>query len=114
MGLLVGHGTLLLGLRCIAYASARSLIRRTLIDEPPTNLRTVEVFGGFSWSKGCMCTSNRVIAVLLARLRAGHTPLLRAYANPLDLSADTPVSPLQREAADDRTLVTEVPQARCN
>ncbi len=31
-----------------------------------------------------MATSNRADAVLLARLRAGHTPLLKAYANLLN------------------------------
>ncbi len=35
-------------------------------------------------------------AVLLARLRAGHTPLLKAYANLLDPSAD-PLCPLCKE-----------------
>ncbi len=34
-----------------------------------------------------MASSNRVDAVLLARLRAGHTPLLEAYANLLGPSA---------------------------
>ncbi len=34
--------------RPISYASAKSLIRRTLIDPPPTNSRTAEVHGGFS------------------------------------------------------------------
>ncbi len=37
---------------------------------------------------------------------AGHTPLLKAYANLLNPSADPHVSPLQRGAADDRTLAT--------
>ncbi len=34
--------------RPISYASARSLIRRTLIDPLPANSRTAEVYGGFS------------------------------------------------------------------
>ncbi len=67
----------------ISYASARSLIRKR-----PTNPRTVEVYSGFSWSKDCTATSNRADAVLLARLRSGHTQLLKAYANLLDPSAD--------------------------
>ncbi len=79
--------------RPISYASARSLIHRTLIDPPPTNSRTVVAYGGFSWPKDCMATSNRADVVLLARLRAGHTPLLKAYANLLDPSAD-PLYPL--------------------
>ncbi len=56
----------------------------------------VEVYGGFCWSKECMATSNRADAVLLARLRAGHTPLLKADANLLDPSAD-PLHPLCKE-----------------
>ncbi len=35
-----------------------------------------------------MTTNNRADTVLLARLRAIHTPLLKAYANLLDPSAD--------------------------
>ncbi len=54
------------------------------------------MYGGFSWSKDCMATSNRAVAVLLARLRAGYTPLLKAYANLLDLSAN-PLCPLCKE-----------------
>ncbi len=48
-----------------------------------------EVYGGFSWSKDGMAISNRADAVLLARLRTGHTSLLKAYANPLEPSTDT-------------------------
>ncbi len=70
--------------RSISYASARSLIRRMLTDPPPINSRTVEMYGGFSWSKDCMATSNRADAVLLARLRVGHTQLLKTYANFLE------------------------------
>ncbi len=51
------------------------------------------MYGGFSWSKNCMATTNRATAALLTRLRAGHTPLLKAYANLLDPSAD-PLCPL--------------------
>ncbi len=54
--------------RPISYVSARSLMRRTLTDPSPTNPRTVEVYGGFSWSKDCTATSNRADAVLLERL----------------------------------------------
>ncbi len=42
----------------------------------------------FSLSKDYKAISNRADAILLARLRAGHTPLLKAYANLLDSSAD--------------------------
>ncbi len=47
--------------------------------------------------------------VLLALLRAGHTPLLEAYANLLDSSAG-PLCPIVKR----RTLVAEVPKARCS
>ncbi len=40
-----------------------------------------------------MATSNRADAVLQARLRAGHTPLPKAYTNLLDPAAD-PTCPL--------------------
>ncbi len=44
--------------RPISYASTRFLIRRTFTDPSPTNSRTAEVYGGFSWSKDSMATSN--------------------------------------------------------
>ncbi len=43
-----------------------------------------------------MDISNQADAVHLARLRAGHTPLLKAYANLLNLSAD-PLFPVCKE-----------------
>ncbi len=43
-----------------------------------------------------MATSDRADAVLLVRLRVGHTPLLKAYANLLDPSADL-LCPLCKE-----------------
>ncbi len=43
-----------------------------------------------------IATSNRTDAVLLARLRAGPTPLLKAYAHLLDPAAD-PTCPLCTE-----------------
>ncbi len=82
--------------RSLSYAPARSLSQRTFTDPSPTNPRTVEVYGGFSWSEDCTATSNRADAVLLARLRAGHTSLLKAYANLLDSSTD-PLCPLCKE-----------------
>ncbi len=44
----------------------------------------------------CMATTKRADVVLLARLRAGHTPLRKAYANLLDPSTD-PLCPLCKE-----------------
>ncbi len=43
-----------------------------------------------------MAINNRVDVFLLAHLRAGHTPLLKAYANFLDPSAD-PLCPEYKE-----------------
>ncbi len=55
---------------------------RTLTDPPSTNLRTVEVYGGFSWPKDCKITRNRADVVLLVCLRVGHTRL-RQSVDPL-------------------------------
>ncbi len=46
------------------------------------------VYERYSWKADCIPTSNMADAVLLARLRAGHTPLLKAYAHLLDPAAD--------------------------
>ncbi len=54
----------------------------------PVNLRRVEVYGGFSWSKDFLANSNPADAVLLARLRAGHIPQLKACTKLIDPSAD--------------------------
>ncbi len=43
-----------------------------------------------------IATSNRADAVLLDRLRAGHTPILKAYAHLLDPAVD-PSCPLCKE-----------------
>ncbi len=51
------------------------------------------VYENFCWKADCIATSNRADAVPLARLRAGHTPLLKAYAHLLDPAAD-PTCPL--------------------
>ncbi len=56
----------------------------------------MEVHSGFFWSKACVATTSRADAALLAHLRAGHTPLLNAYANLFDPSAD-PLRPLCKE-----------------
>ncbi len=74
---------------------------------PPLNrLRTAMVYEHFSWKADCIATSNRADAVLLARLRAGHTPLLKAYTHLLDPAAD-PTWPLCKE--EPQTLAAECP-----
>ncbi len=50
-----------------------------------------------SWKVDCIANSNRADTVLLARLRAGRTPLLNTYAHLLDSTAD-PTCPLCRES----------------
>ncbi len=54
------------------------------------------MYGGFSWSKDCTATSNRADAIILARLLAGHTPLLKTYTNLIDPSTDL-LCPLCKE-----------------
>ncbi len=58
--------------------------------------RTAMVYEHFSWEADCIATSNRADAVLLARLRAGHMPLLKTFAHLLDPAAD-PTCPLCKE-----------------
>ncbi len=58
-------------------------------NPPPCHCRTKEVYTKtFSWPTDCRAVSSRRDAVLLARRRAGHTPLLKAYANQIDTTVD--------------------------
>ncbi len=82
--------------RTISFATAKALIRRTVTDPSPNRPRTAMVYEHFPWKADCIATSNRADAVLLARLRAGHTPLLKAYAHLWDPAAD-PTCPLGKE-----------------
>ncbi len=79
-----------------SYPSTRSLMRITLTEPPPAYSRTAEVYGSFFWSKACKAIKNRADAVLLAHLRAGHTPFLIEYTNFLNSSVD-PSCPLCKE-----------------
>ncbi len=80
-----------------SFAAASALIYRILTDPPPCYCRTKEVYTKvFSWPADCRAVSTRRDAVLLARLRAGHTPLLKAYTNQLDTTVD-PKCPSCRE-----------------
>ncbi len=63
--------------RPISFAIARVLIRRTVTDASPNRPRTTMVYKHFSKKAGSIATSNRADAVLLARLRAGHTPFFQ-------------------------------------
>ncbi len=63
--------------------------------DPPSNKpRTAMVHENLSWKADCTATSNRADAVLLARLRAGHMPILKAYAHLLD-PADDPTQTVE-------------------
>ncbi len=62
--------------RPISFATTKALIRCTVTDPPSNRPRTAMVYEHFSWKADCIATSNMADAVLLARLRAGHTPLL--------------------------------------
>ncbi len=55
---------------------------RCLARAKEANIKT------FSWPADCRAASTRHDGVLLARLRAGHIPLLKAYANQLDTTVD--------------------------
>ncbi len=75
--------------RPVSYAAASAIIRRTPTDPSPCHCRTKEVYTKtFSWPTNCRAVSSRRDAVFRARLRAGHTPLLKAYANQLDKIVD--------------------------
>ncbi len=80
--------------RSILFATAKALIQRTFTD--PASNRPRKVYEHVSWKADCIATSNRADAVLLARQRAGHTPLPKAYAQLVDQAAD-PTCPLCKE-----------------
>ncbi len=63
------------------------------------------VYEHYSWKADYIATSNRADAVLQARLRSGHIPLLKAYAHLLDPAVTVPGG-----AASIRTLAAEMPK----
>ncbi len=74
--------------RPISFATAKALIRRTVTDPPSNRARIAMVYEPYSWKADRNVTSNKADAVLLARLRSRHTPLLKAYAHLLDPAAE--------------------------
>ncbi len=81
----------------LTRAAISALNHRTPTDPPHCHCRTKEVYTKtFSWPADCRAVSARRDAVLLTRLRAGHTPLLKANANQLDTAVD-PKCPSCRE-----------------
>ncbi len=72
------------------FVAASALIYRKLTLSPPCHCRTKEAYTKmFSWPADCRTASARHDATLLARLRAGHTPHLKAYANQLETTVDS-------------------------
>ncbi len=61
-----------------------------------TKPRTAMVYRNFAWKADCIATFNRADAVLQARLRLGHTSLLKVYTHLLYPAAD-PTYPLCKE-----------------
>ncbi len=80
-----------------SVATAKALIRRAGTDPSPNRPRTTMVYEHFSWKADCIAISNRADAVLLARLQAGHTQLLKACAHLLDQAADPTCSLCKKE-----------------
>ncbi len=72
--------------RPVSFTTASALILRTLTGPPPCNCRTKEVYSRTFYGRATVGLPSR--KRLLARLRAGHTPLLKAYANQLDTAVD--------------------------
>ncbi len=46
------------------------------------------LYQAWKWPASCSSIRQEIHTVLLARLRAGHTPLLKAYVNQLDMTID--------------------------
>ncbi len=75
--------------RPVSFAAASALVCRTLTDPTPCHCRTEEVYTKTFFTAGQLSVvSTRRDAVLLTRLRAGHTPLFKAYGNQLDTTVD--------------------------
>ncbi len=74
------------GAAIIDRTPGKSLLRRrTLTDPPPCHCRIKEVYTKtVSWQVNCRAATTQRDAVLLTRLRAGNTPLLKTYANQID------------------------------
>ncbi len=67
-----------------SFIAASALICRTLMEPPSSHCMTKVYAKAFSWWAYCRAASTRRNAVLLVRLRAGYTPLPKAYANQID------------------------------
>jgi ribonuclease HI len=74
------------GQRPVTLASARALVKRTIADPPPTHPRVAAVYGNTPPS--LLSPTSREEEVLVAQLRSGHCPRLRAYRKLVDPTAD--------------------------
>ena len=68
--------------------AAKAVIKRTLIDKSPSHARTAAVYANHSTAKDEKTLTNRRDAVMLARLRAGHSMQLAAYRHLMDPTTD--------------------------
>ena len=68
--------------------AGKAVIKRTLKDKPPSHARTADVYANHSTAKDENTMTNRRDAVLLTRLRAGHSMQLAAYRHLMDPTTD--------------------------
>ena len=68
--------------------AAKAVIKRTLKDKPSSHARTAAVYANHSTAKDGKTLTNRRDAVMLARLRAGHSMQLAAYRHLMDPTTD--------------------------
>ena len=72
----------------ISLPAAKSVIKATIIDPPPSDPRTKAIYG----SQRSDVPLSRKEAVLLAQLRSGHCQRLAAYKHRID-SSTSPICP---------------------
>ena len=68
--------------------AAKAVIKRTLKDKPPSHARTAAVYANHSTAKEEKTLTSKRDAVMLARLRAGHSMQLAAYRYLMDPTTD--------------------------
>ncbi len=95
----------------ISYASARSLIRKTLTDPLAANSQTAEERGGFSWSKDCKAINNCAGPCAPSSQSHSAAESLRQTLRPLRRLT---LSPLQRGVAENQALTAKMSHARCD
>ncbi len=88
--------------------AASALICRALTDPPPCHFRTKEVY---TKTFSCRAASTLGDAVLLARLRAVHTPLPKAYVNQLGTEDDPKCPSCGEEPQTEEHWLQQCPEA---